>query len=489
MAKHYMHGTGGAFAGSIVEPASKSSTVAVYVGVAPVNLIRGYAASVNAPIKLSNFADVQKHFGYSDNWTGFDLCEAFNTHFRNDAGNIGPIVAINVLNPATHKKASNTTKELTFSNGIAVIKSDTIILDTLVLAEKVEGTDYSVSYDFTSGQVVITSLDDAITGTVSATFSEVDTAAVTADTIIGEATDEGVYSGLGCVRLVYPELNMIPNLLICPAWSQVPAVYKAMVSAGTKIGGNWFAYSLADIPLVDSKNKVDTIAKANKWAEDNGYNHEFSDVCWPQGDDAKGRHRHVAVLNAWRRMIEDAAHDGVPMESPSNKAVPVVKQYFGEGATNRGFDRQMANDLNKNGITTIIFWGGQWVLWGPHTAAYKFGAVTDDRVIFDTSIRMMMHVLNSFQLDHALTIDKPMTRAMADTIRAREQDKADALAAMGAFIGKPVVAFVEGANSTAEMVEGNFSWGFEGTPTPPFKSGELNVAYSAAGFNSYFGEV
>ena len=80
-------------------------------------------------------------------------------------------------------------------------------------------------------------------------------------------------------------------------------------------------------------------------------------------------------------------------------------------------------------------------------------------------------------------------RAMADTIKNREQEKMDALAAMGAFIGDPVVDFKASENSTAEMVEGNFVWGFKGTPTPPFKSGTLKVAYTTAGFDSYFEEV
>ena len=185
----------------------------------------------------------------------------------------------------------------------------------------------------------------------------------------------------------------------------------------------------------------------------------------------------------------DAQNEGIPMESPSNKSVPVVKQYFGEGSTNRGFDQQRANELNAEGITTVVFWGGLWVLWGPHTAAYKYGAITDNRVIFDNSIRLMMYVSNSFQQEHALTIDQPMTRALSDTIKNREQEKMDALAANGAFIGTPIVEFKESENSTGDLVEGNFTWGFKGTPTPPFKSGTMKVAYTTDGFASYFGEV
>ena len=82
-----------------------------------------------------------------------------------------------------------------------------------------------------------------------------------------------------------------------------------------------------------------------------------------------------------------------------------------------------------------------------------------------------------------------MTRAMKDTIQNREQEKMDALVGLGAFIGEPVVSFDEADNSTSELVEGNFTWSFKGTPTPSFKSGTLKVAYTTAGFNTYFGEV
>lgn len=486
----YKHGTYGEYAASVGQIAQQSGTVAVYVGTAPVNLIRGYAERVNTPVKLANIADVRSFFGYSSNWDAFTLCEAFHVHFNNPTGaNVGPVVAINVLNPATHVKADETTATLTFAKGRATIISDTIILDTLVLTGKVEGTDYSVSYDFDKGHVVINSIGEAITGTVQATYSEVDTSAVTADDIIGGVTAEGVYTGLGCIGLVYQELGLITNLIGAPKWSSTKAVYDAMIVAGTKINGHWDAFIAADIPVLDGATKVDNIAAAMAWKETNGYDSEIHKPFWPMGMLASGKPIHASTLYIWRQMLVDATHDGIPMETASNKAVPVVKQYFGEGSVNRGFDQQQANELNANGITTIVFWGGQWVLWGPHTGAYKHVAVVDNRSIFDVSIRMMMYVSNSFQQEHALVIDSPMTRAMADTIKNREQAKVDALAAMGALIGTPKVDFLESDNSTPNLVQGNFVWVNKNTPTPPFKSGTLKVAYTTEGFETYFGEV
>ena len=487
MASTYKHGTYGEFAESIGGVSTKSGTLAVYVGTAPVNLIQGYADAdvVNAPVLLNDFNTVKRLVGYSPNWAGFTLCEAFKVHFDNAAGNAGPIVAINVLDPATHKKAMQTTQEVTFVNKRATITSDTIVLDTLVLADKVKGTDFTVDYDFTAGQVVLTDIsNDGISASVQATFDEVDLSKITKTEIIGGVTSAGVYSGLGCVGLVYPETNLVPNLIAAPGWSHEPDVYKAMIVAGTKINGHWDAFAIADIPM----EATDTIEKAKSWANDNGYNSERSKAGWPMAPLTFGGLAHWSTLWVWRQLLVDATHDGIPMETASNKTIPVTGQYFGEGSTNRGFDQTMANELNKVGISTLVFWGGQWVLWGGHTAAYKFGAVADKRVIFDNNIRMMMHVTNSFQREWALTIDQPMTRAMADTIKAREQEKADAMVAVGALIGAPEVLFVESENSTAELAEGNFVWNFTATPTPQFKSGTMRVAYTDAGFDSYFGE-
>ncbi len=486
---NYKHGTYGEFAESIGAIATQSGTLAVYVGIAPVNLVRGYAQYVNTPVKLTDFASATRYMGYSSKWAQFDLCEAFKLHFNNTLGNVGPIVAINVLNPAIHKKDAQTAKSLSFVNGRAAFESDTIILDTLVLADKVEGTDFAIDYDFNKGQVIISSIGDPITGTVEASYSEIDTSKLTEDDIIGSVTAGGEYSGLGCVGLVYQELNLIPNIICCPGWSHIPEVYNAMLAAGTKINGHWDAIVCADIPVLDGATKVDTIEAAKKWKADNAYTSERSKVFWPMAKDSAGNIYHGSTLGVWLMLMVDVQNDGIPMESPSNKAVPVVKQYFGEGSTNRGFDQQRANELNADGITTVVFWGGLWVLWGPHTAAYKFGAVTNNRVVFDNSIRLMMYVSNSFQQEHALTIDQPMTNALADTIKNREQEKMDALAAIGAFIGTPVVEFNKSDNSTGDLVEGNFTWGFKGTPAPPFKSGTMKVAYTTEGFESYFGEV
>ena len=81
-----------------------------------------------------------------------------------------------------------------------------------------------------------------------------------------------------------------------------------------------------------------------------------------------------------------------------------------------------------------------------------------------------------------------MTLALADSIKNREQEKADALVAVGALIGSPVVKFIESENSVSDMVQGYFVWDLDATPTPQAKSLGIRVAYTDAGFSSFFAE-
>lgn len=491
MANEYLYGAYGHIGDTVAQSSVQAGTIPVYIGTAPVNLIRGYADAgvINAPIKITNMIDAQRKLGYSVDWAKFTLCEPMKAHFDSKRGSIGPVFMINVLDPATHKKTSETTRSLSFTGGRAEFKSDTIVLDTLALAEKAEGADYTVDYNFTKGTVIISSADpDALlTGTIVATYDEIDFATIDKDDIIGGITSGGVYTGLGALALLYPEQNVIANLIAAPGWSETPEIYNAMIAASAKINGHWDAFVVADIPI-SSGTAVDTIDKAKTWRVTNGYTHERSKVFWPQVTDSIGQTFHLSTLAVVELMRADYSHNSVPMETCGNKAIPVVKQYFGSSSTNRGFDQQTANELTSNGISTAVAWGGKWVLWGDHTAAYVYGADMDPRVIFDVSVRMLMHITNDFQREWSPVIDTPMTRSLKDRVINREQEKLDAYVSMGALIGTPAVLFLESENSTDDIINGDFRWDIPVTPTPPWKSGSVYVSYTSAGFSVYYEE-
>lgn len=153
---------------------------------------------------------------------------------------------------------------------------------------------------------------------------------------------------------------------------------------------------------------------------------------------------------------------------------------------NRGFSQQEGKELTQNGISTAVAWGGEWVLWGDHTAAYTYGADVDPRAIFDVSMRMLMHITNDFQREWSPRIDEPMTRALKDEIINREQEKLDGYVSMGALLGEPQIVFLESENSTTDIMNGDFRWDIAVTPTPPLKSASVYVAYTDAGFSVYY---
>ena len=265
MANEYLYGAYGHIGETVAQSAVQAGTTPVYIGTAPVNLVRGFADAgvINEPIKLSNMIDAQRKLGYAADWGTFTLCEVMNAHFNNTLGNIGPIYVINVLDPSAgkHRKATETTQQLSFTGGRAEFASSTIILDTLTIAKSdggdyAEGTDYALDYNFTKGTVIITSLiaDSPLTGTLTASFYEVDDSAIEDDDIIGGVTAGGEYSGLSSIALLYPEQFAVCNLIAAPGWSQSPAVYNAMLTASQKINGHWDAFVVADLPLVDRRS-------------------------------------------------------------------------------------------------------------------------------------------------------------------------------------------------------------------------------------------
>ena len=538
MASEYLYGTYGQLANSVVSATAEAPSVALYVGTAPVNLVRGYATAgiINTPVKIANYTDAQAKIGVASDWDKYTLSEAVEAHFNNANGNVGPIYVINVLDPATHRKSAATTKSLNFVNGSATFVSEDIILDTLAIAGKAEGTDYAVSYNFTTHKVTILSIDAEapLDGAVTVTYNEVDTTNIDTGSIIGTKSDTGVYTGLQAAELIYQKFNAVVNLIAAPKWSQYPAVYKAMVAKATKLNGHWDSFVLADIPLVydvvtypevteptgnpstsgyyelvdgeyvpsedttvesgktyytkvTTATNNDTIAKAKTWKTNNGYTAERSKVFYPKANGTDGNVYFLSTLACVEMLRLDLIHNGVPMETCGNKEVAANKQYFGASSTNAGYSVTEANQLCAAGVDTLAFWGGAWRLWGDHTAAYTFESVdVDPRAIFDVSMRMLFYLTNRFQITWATTIDKPFKVQLKDTILVREQERLDALVTMGALVGTPRIAFEEAYNSIDDIKHGNFRWDIQVTPTPPLKSASAYVAYTDAGLSAFF---
>lgn len=486
----YKHGSYGQLGNDIVTDVSEVAAGVVYIGTAPVNLVKGCERSkvVNRPVTIRNLKEAKKIFGYSSDWEQYTICEAIKAHFGNEKDNIGPIHIINVLDPSIHIAEEERSGSITFTNKKAYIKDNKMIVDSFILNGKTEGTDYAVDFDYDKGQLIIS--DISANGITSNTYkySQIEMSAATMKTaVIGTETAAGQVTGINALKLVYQECGIIPRKVLSPSFSCFKDVNDKIKSVARTINGRFIAQDYADIPLVDAENNeaIDTLIKAETWATANGYDSEFSKTFWPMA--VKGDEKyHLSTLFAVRQMLVDANNDGVPYETASNKDINIDGLYFGDSAVNSGIDLEDANELNSKGITTAVYYGGNWRLWGGHTAAYRFeNEITQGKEIFDTSVSMQIYLADDFILRNAKLIDTPMTVGLIQSIVNEEQAILDNLVSIGALVGEP--KFVADDVDTNEIKAGSYRWVLNDTPTSQFKDATITVVFTDEGYSALLG--
>lgn len=490
----YLHGAYGQIQAVGTRVADDSQGAIVYVGTAPVQTVEGGANNVNVPIVVNNIAEARKKFGYSDDWASYTLCEAMHVHLENKG--VGPLVLINVLDPATHKAATKTTKNLTPKNGQVVITgAEAAVLDSVTVktgsgegaAEKVKGTDYSIAYNLAKKQIVIQELTAGALGKTALTISydTVTPSAVTAETIIGESDGNGMNTGIFAVKNVYQATGYIPAYLAVPGFSSVPAVHAAMYQNAVKINEHWDAYMFVDLPIIDGSTPV-TLETARTWKSANGYTHENETVYFPMAKGIDGKLYHLSVLAAanFQELLLD--QDGIPWKTASNTECAIIENlWLGENYTGRVFDDSIINGkLNKYGIASAAYVGGRWAIWGCHSADYN--QEDGDQInVAETNRMMLYYISNDFQHRRTGDVDKAMTANDMQTIISEEQTRLDALLKIGALIYGEVHANAT-ADAKSDMMQGDYSFVFNVTTTPLAKSLTAIVNWTDDGFLTYF---
>lgn len=463
-------------------PPSGVSTLPVYVGTAPVNQLSDYSDAVNKPLLIQSYQDGVNKMGYNEDWKNYSLCEALYAHFKNNIQVIGPIVVINVLNPAINKKAGTATVAMT--NGIGYVENKNIILKSVNSGTEgvTLGTDFAVAYSSDGTKLVVTALTETVGASLDLTFDEIDMTDVTAATIIGGTDANGVKTGIDAIELIYQTFNMIPTIFAAPGWSKIEDVDTALKSKSQNLNGHWYAWVNSDIDC--STDGATTIIDAKTAKTASGFIGVMEGPCWPMA--YKGTRKfHISTLATVTMQRVDYKNDNVPYETPSNKAVDVSGLCIADGTVIE-YDQIQANDLNSKGIRTLTYWGGRWILWGSHTGDYEYGKDMDKRNVFDSNIRMIYYIANTFQSRYGTLVDKPMNRALKDTILNDFQEWFDNLAAQGKILYGEIT-FTEISNPTSDVVEGDFDFDIETTTTPPGKSLTAKIAWTTQGIDVLFG--
>lgn len=476
----YRHGAYGEIVPSQEKTTSGQGTIPFYVGSAPIFRVQNYTDKINNPILIRSLEDAQAKLGYrdTDNFKNFTLSSVVYAHFRNKVEAIGPVVVVNVLDPKKHIN-EGLTASINLINKVGYI-DDCVILDSIKISDFIKDTDFKVEYDV-DGRVKLSIINPEITSPVTVEYKKIDTSSITEEDIIGTYdSNTDLRTGIQCIETIYEDLNIIPNVLAAPGWSQKTLVEQALVSAAEKYDEHYDAIVNADIDSYIAK----TIDSALEWKKTNNYNSKLEKLCWPRakiGD----RDIWMSVIAAVRMQQTDTKNKGIPFESPSNKEIDINGLVVGENDRIK-LNSVQGNKLNEKGITTALSRGGKWVLWGPHMANYDYISTDKPEDIFDVNTRMNIYLSNNFQVRNASLVDSPIARNDLDGILNSEQIRLDSLVSDGKLLyGK--IEFISSSNQTSDLIQGNFKFDTQVTSTPPGKSLLNRIQYTSKGIDTLVG--
>ncbi|MDT8901835.1 phage tail sheath family protein [Anaeroselena agilis] len=439
---------------SVTAPVQVDAGLPVFVGRAPVNLAANPAAYVNKPLLAFTYAEAVAALGYSDDFDSYELCEAMYVMFK--LFGVGPVVLINVLDPAEHKETV-TNAAVALSAGQKTLPDLGILLSTLVvkLTEAgqplVKDTDYTAAFD-SDGKVLITRIaDGAITTDTTSlvvTYDKLNPAGVVAADIIGgtDATT-GAVTGIELIDQVFPKFGLVPGLLASPGWSDQSGVAAVMKSKVQNINSLFKAVAVCDINCTSSG--ADLYTEAYEWKTTNNYTSEFQIDCWPMVA-LDGKKFRLSTQLVGLMCYVDSQNGDIPYVSPSNHSLQMDSAITAAGdEVTLGPDQ--AAYLNGKGIVTAVNIMGGWKAWGNNTGIYPTSSDPKDRWI--PVRRMFNWIGNTIITTYWQKVDNPMNKRLIRTVVDSMNIWLNGLTAREALLGGRV-EFLESENPVTDLMNG-----------------------------------
>ena len=388
---------------SVSTPVEVETGIPFVVGLSPIQSAEN-PATVGIPKMCTTFAEFVEAFGWSDDWETYPLCEFAYSHFK--LFGMQPAIFVNLLDPATMKTAVAAADKDVVSKKVELTVT-AIDSDALVVKAQggngnayVKDTDYSVYYN-ADGKLTVELLPDSTHYSdtkLNIAYDVVTPASVTA---------AGVAAGIDKVDLCMTVLGVIPDLIVAPGFSQSTTVAAVMAAKADSINGMFRAKALIDLDT----STVTTYSAAVTAKNSNNFTDENEIVCWPMlklGDYKFHMSTQLAGLLA---SVDDEY--GAPYASPSNHNVQCDALILADG-TEVVLSLDHANNLNANGIVTVLNFMGGFKCWGNYTACYPTN--TDVKDYFIPVSRMFDWVANTLIVTFWDQLDTPMTRRMVDSI-------------------------------------------------------------------------
>ena len=389
-----------------------ANTAQVVVGAAPVWMLDDPAEVTNKPVLCTSAVEAMEKLGYVDDFAHYGLCQTM--YITSNLFQVAPVVYINVLDVATHKKAAETVTVTAPVSSSVVIDKDAAIKSSVTVSQEsealVKGIDYTVEYN-DSGKLVINFVPgsgfDASKG-VSVGLTCADPSAITSAQVVGSYNPStGAVSGAELINFIYPRFGVVPGLLLAPGFSQVPTVGLALAAKAANINGVFRAFAVVDIDTAQAT----TYSGIQTVKQNSGFASPFMCCVWPSfkvGDYVFAGSAILAALTAYT----EAQAGGVPSRSPSNKLLGVSGTCLADG-TEVVLTQDQGTIVNSYGVITAINLNG-WRSFGSYTAAYP--GSTEVRDIWVPVRRMFNWQANNFILTYFDKVDDPLNEVLVESV-------------------------------------------------------------------------
>ena len=456
MTKHGIYATERAT--SVAVPVVAESGLPFVIGAAPVQAAAN-PAPVGVPVLVESYADFVDKFGWSDDWDKYGLCEFAYSQFL--LYGMAPIVICNLLDPATASTSVSAADKDVVDHKVE-LPAEAIDNSNLVVkaaggagSAYVKDTDYAVYYE--DGKCIIELLSDG--AAYSAESVNVAYKAVNASAINASA----VATGLEKIELCATTVGRVPDLIVAPGFSDDATVAAVMATKAASLNGVFKCKALIDL---DCATATDFNAAISKKTSDSLVD-DGEIVCWPKLTNG-GKTFHFSTLLAGLIAQVDAANEGVPYETPSNKALKCDGMVTADG-TVVNLTHAQANTLNNAGIVTALNFLGGWVAWGNYTACYPTNTDVKDCQI--PVARVFAWVRNTIVKTFWKKLDKPMNRRLVDSIVDDLSIWLNGLIGGGYLLGARV-EFTDDENPAESLMAGIAK--FHVYITPPSAAQELD---------------
>ncbi len=408
---------------ALTVPIMGYSAVQAVIGTAPVNMLADPASAVNVPILATKATEAMEKLGYCADFDKFTLCQTM--YVTNSIYQVAPVVYINVLDPAKHKKALEET-EVPVDALRAVVKTVGVLREGLTVtvggSELTLSKDYTVDYDVNGWLVIYLVAGGAGAGAekITVTGFALDPDAVTKEDVIGAYNPtDGKETGMELIRQIYPRFGIVPSVLLAPGYSQIPEVGIALSAKAANINGAFKGIALLDLDTEKARKYTD----CKDVKENSGFTSEFCYPLWPSFQAGALIFAASAVVGALISYV-DASNDDVPYVSPSNKVMGITGTCLADG-TEVIMDQDQASAVNAFGVATAFNSNG-WRLWGNYTGAYP--AVTDAKDMWLPVRRMFNWQGNAFIQTYLSKVDDPMNQILVESVVDSENIRCAALA-------------------------------------------------------------